>query len=328
MPTYHNLSELTWLAPHWQQLRTSIIAGRLPQALLITGNAGLGKQTLARHFAQSLLCTERLDGDFCGNCQSCILFCANTHPDFYLLSPEEEGKNITVAQIRNLTQKLTLKPQHKGQRTIILHPADKLNNAAANAFLKYLEEPGIRTSILLISDKPTLLPATVRSRCQKMFIATPSAASSCEWLAKHAVANPLALSLAKGAPLLAWQFSKNELLPLRTSCLDSWLQLANGKIGVVAVSDKWAKLEKNQLEFVLFCLITCLSDMVKLKHNQRQLDNPDYAQALAQAATPKSLQKLYHYYDFLLLCQKRLAQQLNKQLLLEELLLEWHNPKL
>jgi len=97
-----------WLEPYRQHLTAYIKQERIPQALLISGVAGLGKQQLATNFAQSLMCLNRQEQTFCGQCTSCKLFSANTHPDFILLEPEEPGKAIVVNSIRKLISKLVL----------------------------------------------------------------------------------------------------------------------------------------------------------------------------------------------------------------------------
>ncbi|MGR9012642.1 MAG: DNA polymerase III subunit delta', partial [Gammaproteobacteria bacterium] len=150
---------LPWQQSNWEHLHSYIAQKRIPQALLISGNKGLGKQQLANQFAVALLCkTPQTNGIACGHCSSCLLVNADTHPDCIQIQPEELGKGIGIGQIRSLITRLTLKPQFETQRVVIVNPADKMNNAAANAFLKCLEEPTERTSIVLITEKPAKLP--------------------------------------------------------------------------------------------------------------------------------------------------------------------------
>lgn len=165
---------LPWQQQNWAHLCSYIAQKRIPQALLITGNKGLGKQQLADQFAVALLCaTPQSDGTACGRCSSCLLVNADTHPDLIHIQPDEPGKGITIGQIRSLIIRLALKPQFEAYRVVIINPAEMMNNAAANAFLKCLEEPTERTAIILITEKPAKLPATIVSRCQKLAIATP-----------------------------------------------------------------------------------------------------------------------------------------------------------
>ena len=160
---------LPWQLDLWTQLNDYKKQNRVPQALLINGAKGIGKLNLAELFAMSLLCQKPgSDGLACGNCKPCFLLTADSHPDLIKIYPEEAGKAITIGQIRLLLTQLNLKPQFDSYRVIIIHPAEQLNNAAANAFLKYLEEPTERTIVILVSNDLSIMPATILSRCQKL----------------------------------------------------------------------------------------------------------------------------------------------------------------
>ena len=321
-----------WLQPYWSQLALAIKQHRIPQALLITGNKGMGKQVLARHFAQSLLCFSRdSEGNFCGQCKSCTLFLAETHPDCSLIEPEEKGKSIPIAAIRQLTTKLSLKPQFDSQRVVIINPAENMNNAAANAFLKYLEEPTERTTLILITENSSKILATISSRCQKMFIARPKPNEIKNWLKQQNLLenSDIVLNLAKGSPLLAKQISEHSILDLRAQCFDSWTKIHHAKISFNEVAEKWYKLEKSEMEFLLFWLTSWVMDMIKLAYHDQavKLYNTDLKTDLQELMQKLDLRHLYQYYDFLLLCQKRLDTQLNKQLMFEEILLKWFTLK-
>lgn len=322
------MNDLTWLQPYWLQLAQTIKQQRIPQALLISGNQGLGKQALASHWAQALLCFSRNSAaEYCGKCQSCRLFVAQTHPDYRLLEPEATGKAIAIAVIRKLTTQMTLKPHFNSQRVLIINPADALSHAAANAFLKYLEEPSERTTLILIAEKPSKLPATIRSRCQKLFIASPSKSSSKAWLKQHNLEQnaELALSLANGSPLLAKQFLEQSVLALRKQCFEHWMQLGTQAIGFNEVAETWSKLEKSEMDYLLFWLLGWVMDLIKLAYHRQapSLHNPDLTPVLCELSEKLDVTDLHHYYDFLVLSQKRIDTQLNKQLMFEEILIRW-----
>ena len=174
---------LPWQEGNWRQLYGYIRQNRLPQALLISGNKGIGKTALARHFAHSLLCLQSgPEGFCCGTCRYCSLLEAGSHPDFLEVTPEEEKKSITINQIRAVIGDTFLKPQYDQQRVVIIHPADTLTVPAANAFLKCLEEPAERTVFILLTEKPSKLPATIISRCQHIIAQPPTTELLCQWL--------------------------------------------------------------------------------------------------------------------------------------------------
>ncbi|MGZ5009577.1 MAG: DNA polymerase III subunit delta' [Methylobacter sp.] len=327
---------LPWQQYLWEHLCSYSAQKRIPQALLITGNKGLGKRQLAGQFAVALLCaTPKANGTACGLCSSCLLFNADTHPDFIQVQPEEPGKGITIGQIRSLIARLTLKPQYETHRIVIINPADKMNNAAANAFLKCLEEPTERTVLILITEKPTKLPATIISRCQKLAVATPDKDTVVNWLAETLQSKspqaPLlqkedlhcCVSLAQGAPLLALDYINEQTLALRNECFKSWLAIAKQHKSPVIVAEDWHKLPAVPL---IFWITSWSIDLIKcFYHTQvENLYNPDLSGQLQELSKRLELKGLYKLYDLLLLSRQRLDTQINRQLLFEEILIQWH----
>ncbi len=318
-----------WLQASWLQLCNYIDQKRIPQALLITGVNGLGKQQLANCYAQTLLCNApQENGVCCGKCQSCLLFKADTHPDYLLIEPEEQGKSIGIAAIRKLTSILTLKPQYENYRVVIINPADSLNHASANAFLKYLEEPTERTCLILITDKPNKLPATIRSRCQKLFIPQVSNQESLEtWWKQNGILDnqDLLFNLSQGAPLLAKQFYETNLLKERKDYFNHWIKLSTSKENFITVAEQWAKLDNTKISLLIVWIISWVVDAIKLTYVNQNINlyNPDLVTNLQEIAVKLDLKKMYKYYDFLLLSQQRLESQLNKQLVFEEILIQW-----
>jgi DNA polymerase-3 subunit delta' len=319
------MSILPWLQPHWQHLCAYSAQNRVPQALLISGNKGLGKLQLATHYAAALLCNNpQQSGLACDHCTSCLLFKADSHPDFIQLQPIEPGKTITIDQIRQLISRLTLKPQFERSRVIIIDPAELMNKAAANAFLKYLEEPTERTVMILITDKPTRLLATIVSRCQKIAIHQPDKTIINAWLQQHTSQEDtsLLLNLAQGSPLLALQYANDNILSLRNECFETWINISQQRMHPVIVAENWLKLAQAPL---LTWMATWIIDLIKCRYpiNVDDLYNPDkqdYLIALVEKIEPKGLYKLY---DLLLMRQKLMDTTINKQLLYEELLITW-----
>lgn len=327
---------LPWQQHLWEHLCSYIAQKRIPQALLITGNKGLGKQQLANQFAVALFCaTPQANGVACGLCSSCLLVNAETHPDFIQVQPEEPGKGITIGQIRSLITRLTLKPQFETHRVVIINPADRMNNAAANAFLKCLEEPTERTLIILITEKPAKLPATIISRCQRLPVATPDKETVVDWLAETLQCKfPLApllqrgalhcnVALAQGAPLLALDYANDETLTLRNECFNAWMAIAKQLKSPVIVAEDWHKLPASSL---IFWMTSWIIDLIKCSYRTRieNLYNPDLNRPLQELSERLELKELYKLYDLLLAGRQRLDTQINKQLLFEEILIQWH----
>ena len=133
-------------------LTTLLRKGQIPHALVFTGIDGIGKQTAARAFAMACNCAaplpypERPAGasssprvNACGQCRSCRRIQADQHPDILHLRPT--GDMIRIAVVRDLIQRLAVKPYEQGRRVVILAEAHTMNPEAGNALLKLLEEP-------------------------------------------------------------------------------------------------------------------------------------------------------------------------------------------
>ena len=319
---------LPWLQPNWAHLCDYRAQNRVPQALLISGNKGLGKQHLAQQFAFSLLCVKPQDNGLrCGRCDRCLLLNAQTHPDFIEISPEEPGKTITIGQIRSLVTRLTLKPQFESWRVVIVSPADLMNKAAANAFLKCLEEPTERTVILLVTDKPAYLPATIMSRCQKLAVAKPDKATVVTWLKQHNTEisqdNAMTLyGLAQGSPLLALDYARDGTLALRNDCFKAWVDIAKQRRHPVIIAEDWCKLPESSL---IFWITSWIIDMIKCRYPIKSdgLYNPDLIVSLQELSSQLELKELYKLYDLMLVNRQRLNTQINKQTLFEEILIKW-----
>lgn len=320
------MSLYPWQQQSWAGLCEYRTQNRVPQALLYFGNKGLGKLHLARQFAYSLLCpTPMPNGLSCGRCASCLLVSAQTHPDFMEIAPEEPSKTITVGQIRALIGTLSLKPQFETYRVVIVNPADHLNNAAANAFLKYLEEPTERTVLLLVTDKPARLPATIVSRCQKVAIISPGYAQAEAWLqAQQPLGDraALLLALAQGSPLLALEYANTDMLAMRDNCFKAWMAVASKQKHPVNVAEEWHKLPEAPL---MFCLLSWLTDFIKChyKLSADSMYNPDLHPAIQTLARQLELKGLYRLYDLLLASKQKLATQVNKQIMYEDILIHW-----
>ena len=206
-----------WQTQQWQKLMQRKSA--LPHALLLRGRAGIGKYDFALDLSRALLCLQPSKDGACGACPSCLWFAEGNHPDFRLIAPENEEESeespkkkttkksqISVTQIRQLFDYLSLSSHQQGMRIILIAPAEALNLASANALLKMLEEPPAGTLFMLVSSQPQRLLPTIMSRCQAVDMPVPSKIEATEWLKTQGVQQAeFALDYAGGAPLLALQ---------------------------------------------------------------------------------------------------------------------------
>ena len=156
------LSEFAGYGDKMEQLMRSVQAGRIVHALLFAGPHGSGKRTVARLFAQAMVCSGAEKP--CGVCPACKRFLAGSHPDVKLLRPEK--KSIGVDEVRDLIDALALRPYEGGKHIVLIEQADRMTPSAQNALLKTLESPAGETMFFLITDAPGGLLPTILSRCQ------------------------------------------------------------------------------------------------------------------------------------------------------------------
>lgn len=193
-----NSSIYPWQHQDWQRLMRMYQAQRKPRALLVHGPEGMGKRQLATALAAWLLC-ERTAGNpkasICGDCKHCQLLKHGEHPDFRMYQREEGSRVIKIDQIRHLVARAQNTPQQGGNLVLLVDPADALNTAAFNALLKTLEEPVSFVTIILLAMRCSLLPATLRSRCQVMAVSKANQDHVKPWLQAQLENNVDALQL-------------------------------------------------------------------------------------------------------------------------------------
>ncbi|HXN56306.1 MAG TPA: DNA polymerase III subunit delta' [Myxococcales bacterium] len=166
-------------------LRRALGRGQPHHAYLLAGPPGVGKELLARLFAQAANCeVEDVSARPCGECPACKGIARGSYPDVQWVMPLAEliargkvsradfegaaSREIRVDEVRELSRRLSFAPVRGRRKIAILTPADALNERAQNTLLKTLEEPPPSTSFVLVTAQPDQLLATVRSRCARV----------------------------------------------------------------------------------------------------------------------------------------------------------------
>lgn len=318
-----------WQKKQWQQLWLAKEANRLSHALLLAGISGIGKISFADCFTRASLCKEPpATGEFCDNtCHSCRLISGRVHPNVLWVEPEKSGHAIKVDQIRSASDFTYQSALAGNYRFLIIQPAHLMNANAANALLKTLEEPPSGSIIILISDQSELLPATVQSRCQRIVFSCPDKAEALHWLkaqlGEQSQDLALLLKLANGAPLAARDIAQNGLLALRKELLDllSLKQLDPIKIA--------AKVQDIDITQFLDLISTWIIDLLRLQLGGEEdvLINSDYKKQLTELLPSHETKKLVKLMDYIQTIRSQICAgfNLNKQLLIEDVLIHWQS---
>lgn len=150
-------------------LKRYLQAESRPHALLFCGAEGLGKRALAQQFAKTLLCLHADGMDSCESCRLLNFADGNiSHPDFLLLAPEEDSRNIKIEQVKEIIRQSAFAPVLSKYKVCIVDGADKMTVDAANSFLKLLEEPPQGWVIILIATAENALLPTILSRVVRL----------------------------------------------------------------------------------------------------------------------------------------------------------------
>lgn len=202
-----------WLEPLWNGFDLA----KLPNAVLIHGQSGIGKFEFAIELARALLCEASAGSKPCNQCEACRWFDSGNHPDFIALVPEthrkllphgnfdsetdapkkskissadsdtdapekKEKKSISIEDARSAIEGLSIGAHRGGNRVILVYPLEMLRADSANTLLKSLEEPPNNTIFILLADRLDRVLPTIRSRCRLICAPRPDRVIGLDWL--------------------------------------------------------------------------------------------------------------------------------------------------
>ena len=317
-----------WLNKVWQQLLELKQQQRLPHALLLVTQNGLGATNLSQHFLQAMLCQSPDEQGFaCNECSDCSLFLAHTHPDMHHITPPEGKEIIGVDQVRSLIDVMNERAHQGGFRLALVEPADAMNKASANALLKTLEEPGQDTLLILVTNRVSSMLATVVSRCQTITVSAPSETDALDYVREHHPDNEsvdrLAVRLAQNRPLLALQLLQDGSIHQRMEFFAYLTGLSEGKLEPIKLVERSSK---EQVLRYTDWLLELLLDVERYQQGvslQSLLceDQKHLLLALSEVSAPSR----YSWQNSLLEYKRLLisSSNVNPQLIVEDMMIRW-----
>jgi DNA polymerase-3 subunit delta' len=316
-----SLMQTVWQEQTYQNYLRAYKAGQLGHAQLLSGPAMLGKHDVAETLAKRILCLQTSSEDYaCGQCQSCLRFEQGTHGDLKIITltlNEKTGKlrtEISVDQIRELNEWLSLTSQLGKAQFAIIQNAHQLNRNAANALLKSLEEPNPNRFVFVVTDQAFKLPATIRSRCQRTEMLLPNALVALQWLQTQGLTADEAeslLPLASGNPGLAKSWHDLDGINIYQQVRADLMASFKGQFGASELSKKWLNDEHSALR-MNFAAQIAYAMAKKWALNPSQL--PD---------SGKSMAKLQEWIDAMNRLRLSLSQPLRHDLSLAGLFYDW-----
>lgn len=319
------------------QLRGVIKSGHVPHAYLFSGVEGVGKRLLAENFARILNCQNPVNPqealDSCDECVSCKKIINRTHPDVKLIEPDEEY--IKVEQLRDVLRDVSFKPYEGRWKIFIFDNAESLLPAAANLFLKTLEEPNQRTLFILISSRPELLLPTVISRCQRIrFGGIPSniifdvlkreLKLSDEETRFYALASEG--SIGRGKSLLAGELkniSESYLTEIHKFVFSADLDSSSGVEQLFSLTEKLSQ-NKESLPLIMELIRLWYRDLIIWKGTgeEKFLLNRSHLKEIKQQTSKISIEELFRRVDIVEKMNIAFDYNTNKQLTLDTMFVE------
>lgn len=321
-----------WHKNSWDYFVKARSRNHLPHALLLTGENGIGKLDFAKKMVKSLLCIEPLDNEPCHQCKACKTYESGANPDFMEIRLLEDKQQISVDQIRKLSEFLTYSRSFNSYRVVLINPVERMNLNAANSLLKSLEEPASNTIIILLATQLNSLLPTIKSRCQLLSVPTPDKTQALAWLRQVAPeisnADEL-LAMANGKPLLAVDIQDDEIRN-REQLAEDILHIVSEYKPVTEIAKKW---EKHDHDTLLNWQISWVQDFIKqsaLTSSGRYPDDQgiggnmqSLSKTLFELRKHQSTAQQWQLYQQLITQKQYLHTSVNSLMFIENMLLLW-----
>ncbi|MBW1807943.1 MAG: DNA polymerase III subunit delta' [Deltaproteobacteria bacterium] len=323
------------------QLDQARLVGRVAHAYMFSGPDGVGKEMVAFAFAQALNC-EADDDVPCGKCTSCIKISKGGHPDVRLVASEEElvsrnllepeKKRAPSAQIRNaqldeLADLFRHRPYLGRYKVVIVVDAHKMNINSQNRFLKTLEEPSSDSVIILLTDRPSALLSTVRSRCQNLDFGSISRDQITgvlqQRLGLDADRAGVLAAMAQGSLGRALFLAESDVLEMRDKLIGSLSELDKLDLeDLLSLAGEHGQNRLTLLEALQMLELWCRDVLVAaVGGGQQQLINLDKLGWIDQQAASTSPRRLVRWIERIRRTRGELKVNANPRMAMESLLL-------
>ena len=317
-----------------RRLRRLLETDRLPHALLFSGPEGVGKRRTAEALAATLLCSSPAAGHPCGTCESCRAFSRGIHPDFFFVVPEAVGKgarSIRIEAMRALGSALARPPELAPRQVALIDDAQRMNEAAANSFLKTLEEPTGDVVFLLVTGMRAALLDTVVSRCLEIPFGPLALPELSEVLRRHGVEAEEAAALAAladGSAGRALALHAEGALRRREEAVSLLARLPQiPPLSLWAEGKKWGALSREEAGEWLRSLRLTLRDVLALYGGATPLYSVGLEAPVAEIAARFSEARVFSMLADVKEAERRLlSSNVNIRLLVEALLFSLAGP--
>jgi len=305
-------------------LNDMIKTNKLSHAYMFEGADGMGKFTLAKIFAQAVLCEDTISAP-CGKCYSCIKFSSNNHPDFYTISPK--GLSIGVDEIRKLQDNIIIKPIESNKKVYIIEQADKMTEQAQNCLLKTLEEPPGNSLVILCLQNTAVMLKTIKSRCISVKFDVYKANEIKAVLKMCDVKNEEVLELAstfsQGILGKAFSIVSEEFIQVREDIINFLCSLSGSGIEDLLKTISYLDSKKEIIEDVLDIISSWYRDLAvcKASGNERLLINFDKKDIIFKNIEDYSQQDIIRIVKMIEESRRDIRRNVNLPMVLDNMLI-------
>lgn len=301
-------------------LKNSIARDRLTHAYLFEGDKGTGKKDTAFFLAKAILC--KFEDKPCGVCSNCKRIDGNMHLDVIFVEPD--GQSIKKDQVLAIHEEFKKKSLEENNKVFIISNADKMTTPASNSMLKFIEEPYIGTTIILLTNSKNLILPTIISRCQVIGFNPLNSDHLIKKLINEGIGSERSKLLSH------FTNSLDSAIELNDEWFDDAVNVAfklftqrnNALSGITIVQSEWMSTFDNRvrMEIGLELLIIMYRDLLCVKHgNLEQVVNERFLDKYTRVASLVSETKIAENILYILEAERKLKANVQNQLLMDQL---------
>lgn len=308
-----------------QTLQSTLNENKLSHAYMLEGPTGMGKATLAKIFAEAILCRD-FKGEACGTCSSCIKFKSGNHPDFYTISTDKAS--IGVDEIRDLQDGTIIKPIESDYKVYIIEQADKMTVQAQNCLLKTLEDPPKYVVIILCTGNPSTMLKTIQSRCIRLKYEYYSDDEIKEILKKSGSNDEqnidFAAAFSQGIPGKAYESGSEEFINFRDNVINYLVDMKGLPIERLVSLPAFLS-EENSIEDVLDIISIWYRDIAVLRNTKsdRLLINSDKKDIIEKNIADITDRKIFKLLELIEHSRRDLKRNVNFQMVIDNMLISF-----
>ncbi|MFC4410278.1 DNA polymerase III subunit delta' C-terminal domain-containing protein [Chungangia koreensis] len=309
-----------------KRLQSSFAKKRVAHAYAIEGEKGTGKEAISSFLIQLILCEAPLENVPCETCRPCRLLKSSNHPNVLEIFPD--GQDIKKDQVLQLIYSMNKTGLEPGKRVYVLHEADRMNIAASNTLLKFLEEPEGEVTAILLTDRYQAILPTIQSRCQHIGLRSLPLKEMIRQLKENGMTEAMASSVSKMTRNMdeAVELANSESFAQARKTVLKLVEVIEKDVheALLFIQEEWLPVfkEKEDTEKGLDLLLFAYEDIISVKTGKESsITYPDHMVLWKQLALHLTYEVLADRLDAILNAKQHLQRNMNRTLLIEQLVL-------